>query len=70
LFYSLAEKRVDLLSIAGQTEKLPGIYEFPRELRKLRQLLVQFLSTWHALVSKRQPVSARLLFLRCSGSSD
>jgi type VI secretion system protein ImpL len=43
LFYSLAEKRVDLLSIAGQTEKLPGIYEFPRELRKLRQLLVQFL---------------------------
>jgi type VI secretion system protein ImpL len=43
LFYSLAEKRVELLSIAGQTDKLPGIYEFPRELRKLRQLLVQFL---------------------------
>jgi type VI secretion system protein ImpL len=43
LFYSLAEKRVDLLSVAGQSEKLPGIYEFPRELRKLRQLLVQFL---------------------------
>jgi type VI secretion system protein ImpL len=43
LFYSLAEKRIDLLSIAGQTDKLPGIYEFPRELRKLRQLLVQFL---------------------------
>ncbi len=43
LFYSLAEKRIDLLSVAGQSEKLPGIYEFPRELRKLRQLLVQFL---------------------------
>ena len=43
LFYSLAEKRVDLLAMSGQAEKLPGIYEFPRELRKLRQLLVQFL---------------------------
>lgn len=43
LFYSLAEKRVDLLSVAGQNEKLPGIYEFPRELRKFRQVLVQFL---------------------------
>ena len=43
LFYSLAEKRVDLLAQSGQAEKLPGIYEFPRELRKLRQLLVQFL---------------------------
>jgi len=43
LFYSLSDKRIDLLSIAGQTEKLPGIYEFPRELRKRRDLLVQFL---------------------------
>ena len=42
LFYSLAEKRVDLLSI-GTPEKLPGIYEFPRELRKLRKIVVQFL---------------------------
>jgi type VI secretion system protein ImpL len=42
LFYSLAEKRVDLLSI-GSPEKLPGIYEFPRELRKLRKVVVQFL---------------------------
>ncbi len=42
LFYSLAEKRVDLLSIGSQ-EKLPGIYEFPRELRKLRKVMVQFL---------------------------
>jgi type VI secretion system protein ImpL len=43
LFYSLAEKRIDLLSSADQVEKIPGIYEFPRELRKLRPLLVQFL---------------------------
>jgi type VI secretion system protein ImpL len=43
LFYSLAEKRVDLLGGADQVEKIPGIYEFPRELRKLRPLLVQFL---------------------------
>ncbi len=43
LFYSLSDKRIDLLSIAGQTDKLPGIYEFPRELRKRRDLLVQFL---------------------------
>jgi type VI secretion system protein ImpL len=43
LFYSLSEKRIDLLSAAGQAEKLPGIYEFPRELRKLRKMLVQFL---------------------------
>lgn len=43
LFYSLAEKRIDLLATTDQTEKLPGIYEFPRELRKLRPLLVQFL---------------------------
>ena len=42
LFDSLAEKRVDLLSI-GSSEKLPGIYEFPRELRKLRKVIVQFL---------------------------
>ena len=42
LFYSLAEKRVDLLAMGSQ-EKLPGIYEFPRELRKLRKVVVQFL---------------------------
>jgi type VI secretion system protein ImpL len=43
LFYSLSEKRIDLLSVASQGEKLPGIYEFPRELRKLRQYAVPFL---------------------------
>jgi type VI secretion system protein ImpL len=43
LFYSLAEKRLDLLGRENESEKLPGIYEFPRELRKLRALIVQFL---------------------------
>ena len=44
IFYALAEKRLDLLDRDNnETDKLPGIYEFPRELRKLRSLLVQFL---------------------------
>jgi type VI secretion system protein ImpL len=43
IFYSMAEKRLDLLSRDRELEKLPGIYEFPRELRKLRAQLVQFL---------------------------
>ncbi len=29
LFYSLSDKRLELLSFAGQTDKVPGIYEFP-----------------------------------------
>lgn len=42
LFCSLAEKRVELLAReAGHNHG--GIYEFPREFRKLRTLLVQFL---------------------------
>ncbi len=43
LFYSLAEKRLDLLARENDATKLPAIYEFPREVRKLRNLLVQFL---------------------------
>jgi type VI secretion system protein ImpL len=43
LFYSLAEKRTELLVREMEAEKLPGIYEFPRDLRKLRGLLVDFL---------------------------
>src|SRR5208337_4655356 len=43
LFYSLADKRLELLGRENEQDKLPGIYEFPRELRKLRTLLVQFL---------------------------
>jgi type VI secretion system protein ImpL len=43
LFYSLAEKRMEFLARESQPDKLPGVYEFPRELRKLRASLVQFL---------------------------
>jgi|CZKJ01.1.fsa_nt_gi type VI secretion system protein ImpL len=43
LFYSLAERRLDLLVRENDGSQLPAIYEFPRELRKLRTLLVQFL---------------------------
>ncbi|HEY1206013.1 MAG: ImcF-related family protein [Bryobacteraceae bacterium] len=43
LFHSLADKRTVFLAREHAGEKLPGIYEFPREFRKLRTLLVQFL---------------------------
>ncbi|HTT23232.1 MAG TPA: ImcF-related family protein [Candidatus Sulfotelmatobacter sp.] len=43
IFYSLAERRIVLLPRENDSDKLPAIYEFPRELRKLRTLLVQFL---------------------------
>jgi type VI secretion system protein ImpL len=43
IFYSLAERRIILLPRENDGDKLPGIYEFPRELKKLRTLLVQFL---------------------------
>jgi type VI secretion system protein ImpL len=43
LFHSLADKRPVFLAREHSGEKLPGIYEFPREFRKLRSLLVQFL---------------------------
>lgn len=43
IFYSLADRRIVFLPRENEADKLPGIYEFPRELRKLRTLLVQFL---------------------------
>jgi type VI secretion system protein ImpL len=43
LFYSLSDKRLDFLAREHAGEKLPGIYEFPREFRKLRTSLAQFL---------------------------
>jgi len=43
LFYSLAERRILLLPRENDADKLPAIYEFPREIKKLRTLLVQFL---------------------------
>lgn len=43
IFYSLAERRTVLLPRENDADKLPAIYEFPREMKKLRTLLVQFL---------------------------
>ncbi|MBV6432007.1 MAG: hypothetical protein IANPNBLG_02141 [Bryobacteraceae bacterium] len=43
LFYSLCDKRIEFLPRENDQEKLPGCYEFPREFRKLRGALVQFL---------------------------
>lgn len=43
LFYALAERRLEFLWREHQAENLAAIYEFPREMRKIRTLLVQFL---------------------------
>ncbi len=43
LFQSLADRRVPLLGQEFDANKLPTIYEFPREFRKLRTLLVQLI---------------------------
>lgn len=43
LCYSLAEKRVEFLSRENDSSKLGDVYEFPRNVRKLRNALVQFL---------------------------
>lgn len=43
IIYSLAEKRLDFLSRETLPEKAAGIYEFPRELRKNRNQVVQLL---------------------------
>jgi type VI secretion system protein ImpL len=43
IFYSLADHRISLMPRENDPQKLPGAYEFPREFRKLRNGLVQFL---------------------------
>jgi type VI secretion system protein ImpL len=43
VFYSLADHRIDLLPRESDAQKVAGAYEFPREFRKLRATLVQFL---------------------------
>jgi type VI secretion system protein ImpL len=43
LFYSLSDKRLEYLPREHDAERLPGVYEFPRQFRKLRTPLVQFL---------------------------
>jgi type VI secretion system protein ImpL len=43
LFYSFSDHRLLLLPREGDAMKVPQAYEFPREFRKLRNSLVQFL---------------------------
>jgi type VI secretion system protein ImpL len=43
LFHSFCDQRLRLLPRETDLEKVPGAYEFPREFRKLRNALVQFL---------------------------
>jgi len=43
LLYSLSEKRIEYLPREAAAERLPSIYEFPRELRKLRSVISSFL---------------------------
>lgn len=43
LFFALSEKRIELLSRESEAANLAPAYEFPREFRKLRALIVQFL---------------------------
>lgn len=43
LFRSLADGRIEFLPRENDGTKLPQEYEFPREFRKVRQILVQFL---------------------------
>ncbi|MBK9169027.1 MAG: hypothetical protein IPM24_16365 [Bryobacterales bacterium] len=43
LYHSLAEHRLRFLPRENAPDKQPGIYEFPREFRKLRSMVVEFL---------------------------
>jgi type VI secretion system protein ImpL len=43
IFRALCDARPELLARENDAEKLPGTYEFPREFKKLRGSLVQFL---------------------------
>jgi type VI secretion system protein ImpL len=43
LYYSLADKRLDMLPREVNQGAKPAIYEFPRELKRIRDTIVQFL---------------------------
>jgi len=43
LLYSLSDKRIEFLPREYVPERWPGIYEFPREFRRLQTPIVQFL---------------------------
>jgi type VI secretion system protein ImpL len=43
LLFSVTDRRLDYLAREAGADKLPGIYEFPRELKRTRNLVIQFL---------------------------
>lgn len=43
IYFSLAEHRTTFLGREGDVQRLPGAYEYPREFRKIRNLLAAFL---------------------------
>jgi type VI secretion system protein ImpL len=43
LYYSLADKRIDMLPREVNQTVKPAVYEFPRELKRIRDTVVQFL---------------------------
>jgi len=43
LYQSLGDRRTDYLAREHNPARLPSVYEFPREFRKLRSLVVEFL---------------------------
>src|SRR5262249_13830793 len=43
IFYSFCDQRLRLLPRETEATRIPGAYEFPREFRKVRNMLVQFL---------------------------
>jgi type VI secretion system protein ImpL len=44
LVMSLSDKRPDFLAREHDSQKLPRVYQFPREMRRLQPLVVQFLA--------------------------
>ena len=65
LFQSLADRRVNLLAQEFDATKLPAIYEFPREFRKLRTLLGPIAGRpVPAKPVAHRPIPARVLLLR------
>jgi type VI secretion system protein ImpL len=43
LYYSLADKRLQMLARETNAPQIPAVYEFPRELKRIRDTIVQFL---------------------------
>lgn len=43
LFFALADRRIEYLRLENDPSRLPNIYEFPREFRKLRDPAIGFL---------------------------